>query len=107
MRFPHTITRLRAPLTTDGKGNQIRDWATATSASFAGWIQPVSSDELTLNQERIVSRWRLFAEPSADVISTDRISWGGKTFQVDGEIQAWDAGSGVHHYEGFLRSVSG
>lgn len=107
MRLPHTAVALRAPLISDGKGNSIRDWAHATSTPFAAWIQPVSSDEQMLNQERVVSRWRLFAEPAADVVATDRVVWNGRTFQVDGEVQAWDTGNGVHHWEGFLRLVTG
>jgi head-tail adaptor len=106
VRLPHTVKVLRAPLISDGKGNQIRDWAHASSRTYAAWVQPVSSDEQTLNEQRVVSRWRLFAEPSADIAATDRISWAGKTFQVDGEVQAWDVGY-VHHFEGYLRLVTG
>jgi hypothetical protein len=108
MRFPHVIIRLRAPLITDSKGNQIRDWPNATAVTFAGWVQPVTSDEVTLNQERVVSRWRIFLEPSASILATDRVTWDGKTFQVDGEVQMWDDARGVdHHAEGLLRLVTG
>jgi hypothetical protein len=65
------------------------------------------ADEQTVNQERIVSRWRIFTEPAADILPTDRVTWQGKTFQVDGEIQGWDIGNGVHHHEGYLRLVTG
>lgn len=107
MNFPHTLIIRDAPLVSDGKGNQIRDWANATSVTAQGWIQPLSSDEQVLNQERVVSRWRLFLEPSAVASATSRIVWNGKTFQVDGEVQAWDTGYGVHHHEAFLRLVTG
>jgi hypothetical protein len=107
VKLPHTVAAVRAPLITDGKGNQIRDWAHATSKSYAAWVQPDNSLEQTVNQERIVSRWRIFTEPAADILPTDRVTWQGKTFQVDGEIQGWDIGNGVHHHEGYLRLVTG
>jgi hypothetical protein len=109
MRFPHPFTALRAPLVTDSKGNQIRDWPNAvTVGPWRGWFQPVSSDEITLNEQRVVSRWRLFAEPAATLLSTDRPVWDGKTFQVDGEVQMWDDRRGAHdHSESFLRLVTG
>lgn len=108
MRFPHSVTVIRAPLVADGKGNQRRDWSAATSTTTAAWVQPVSSDEQNLNQERVVARWRIFLPPTADVVATDRIDHSGAVFQVDGEVQTWDAGSGAaHHREALLMRVVG
>lgn len=108
MKFPHLVVTKRAPLVTDSKGNQLRDWVNAaTSRNIPAWVQPLTSAEQTLNQDRVVSRWRIFLDPAADVQATDRVVWNGRTFQVDGEIQAWDNGYGTHHLEGFLRSVTG
>jgi hypothetical protein len=99
---------IRAPLAADGKGNTIRDWANATQTVTPGWVQPVSSDEQNLNQERIVARWRVFLPPTADVVSTDRLGHSNAVFQVDGEVQTWDAGSGTaHHREAYLLRVDG
>lgn len=106
MRLPHTITIKRAPLVSDGKGNMIRDWPNAASTTARAWVQPVSSDEQNLNQDRVVSRWKVFLEPSADMVATDRFVHAGTTFQVDGEVQLWDTGT-AHHYEAFAKKVSG
>lgn len=107
MRLPHRPAVKRAPLVADDRGNQVRDWPNAVTSSMpAAWIQPVSSDELNLNQDRTVSRWQIFLEPAADVLSTDRITWEGDTYQVDGDIQSWDTGQ-PHHQEGFLLLVTG
>lgn len=111
MRFPTTVTVLRAPLTTDGKGNQISDWANATSTTTPAWLQPVESDaasfEKILNQDRIVSRWRLFLPATADVLATDRITYGADTMFVDGEVQTWSNSVAAHHQEAYLRKVTG
>jgi hypothetical protein len=108
VRFPHSVTVIRAPLVADGKGNQRRDWSAATSTTTPAWVQPVSSDEQNLNQERVVSRWRIFLPPTADVTATDRLTHGAVTYQVDGEVQTWDSGSGsAHHREAMLLRVVG
>ena len=108
MNFPHIVVILRAPLVSDGKGNQIRDWANPVGATAAAWVQPQGTTEQALNQDRVVSRWRIFIEPTADIVATDRVSWNGLTFQVDGEIQTWDDPRGnAHHREGLLRRVTG
>ena len=107
MRLPHTVTVLRAPLVTDAKGNKVRDWTTATQTPAAAWVQPLTSDEQTLGQDRVTSRWRIFLDPETVALATDRIVWQGDTYQVDGEIQAWVTQVGVHHYEGYLLRVSG
>ena len=106
--LPHSVTTLRAPLTTDAKGNQIRDWPNATiGGPWAAFVQPAQSSEELINQDRVISRWKLFTAPAADILPTDRVIWSGLTFFVDGEVQAWDVGGGTHHHEGFLRRVVG
>ena len=107
MRFPHSVSVIRAPLVSDGKGGQRRDWPAATSTPTSAWVQPVSSIEDTDGQDRIVARWRIFLPTGADVLSTDRVGFAGDTYFVDGEVQAWDSASGPHHAEAFLRRVSG
>lgn len=107
MRFPHTVSVIRAPLVSDGKGGQRRDWPNATASSSSAWVQPVSSTEDTDGQDRIVARWRIFLPAGSDVLSTDRIGHAGDTYFVDGEVQAWDSAGGPHHAEAFLRRVSG
>ena len=106
MRFPHSVTVIRAPLVTDGKGNTIRDWANAQETVSAAWVQPVASTEQLLNQDRVVSRWRVFLPAVADVVASDRLRYAADTFQVDGEVQTWDNGA-PHHREAFLRKVTG
>lgn len=107
MRFPHTVTRVRPASTVDAKGNTHPDWANATTATTLAWIQPVSSSEQTTNQDRIVARWRLFLPPAADMLATDRITYAGETYFVDGEVQTWDNGNGPHHREAYLRKITG
>ena len=107
MLLPHVVTTLRGPLTADGKGNLIHDWPHAVvGGPWSAFVQPATSTELTLNQDQVVSRWRIYTEAAADIVATDRIVWNGLTFFVDGEIQAWNVGEGVHHKEGLLQRLA-
>lgn len=106
--LPHSVEGLRAPLVTDTKGNQIRDWANAAvRGPWAGWVQPDRTAELSLNQSRVVSRYRIFLEPAASVAATDRVRVNGVVYQVDGDIEPWVTPYGVDHHEGALLKVTG
>lgn len=107
MRLPHVVSVTRAPLVSDGKGGVFPDWPNAvTSSTPAAWVQPVSSDEQSLNEDRVVARWKIFLPPAVDLLPTDRLVWDGETYQVDGEVQLWDVGR-PHHHEAFLLRVIG
>ena len=87
----HTVTVLRATSTEDAYGNQTPSWATATPTTIGGCsVQPVQGDEQTVGRETVVSRWRLFAPPTADVQATDRVIHDADVYEVDGEVQRWD-----------------
>lgn len=100
------VVRLRAPVVADGYGNQRRDWDEATSVIFPATVQPVTSDENNVDQDRTVSRWRCFLPPTADVEVTDRFIWDGVTHEVDGEVEVWKRRGRVHHKEAVLKKVS-
>ena len=93
MKFgPHTVTILRAPQVPGdyGTGTQA-DWPNAVEATVEGCsVQPVSGDEYNVDRDSTLSRWQAWLPPEADVTSTDRITWAGDTYDVDGEVQRWD-----------------
>lgn len=99
------VTRLRAPLVDGPYGNQTRDWANATAVTYAAEVQPVSSTEEVVNQQRTETRWRLFLGPSADLEATDRILWDGDTYEVDGEVERHKRRGALHHLEAVLLRV--
>lgn len=99
------VTRLRAELVEGDYGNETRDWANATSVDYPAEVQPVSSTEDVVNQQRTETRWRVFLPASADLEATDRITWDGDTFEVDGEVERHKARGRLHHVEAVLLRV--
>ena len=86
----HTITVLRAPLVEDDYGNSEPDWSAATSHDVSGCsVQPAQGTEATVGRETIVLRWQVYAPAGTDVTATDRVTYAGETYDVDG-VQAWD-----------------
>lgn len=95
MRLPHTITIQRnTPGAVDDRGVPAQVWATTTTAQ--AWVQPKSVREIQqLSQGGpVVSTHSIYVEPAASVNENDRISYGSKTYQIDGIKD--EAGIGHH-----------
>ena len=101
-----TVTRTRAAQATDAYGNQQPDWNNTISAAYPAAVGPVGTDEQVVDEQRTVSRWRMFLQPDADVIATDRITWDGATYEIDGDVQLWKRGRRAHHKEALLIKVT-
>lgn len=87
----HTVTVVRATTTEDSYGNPVRNWGAASQSAVSGCsVQPVEGDEQTVGRNTVVSRWRLYAPPSTDLLASDRVVYDGDTYEVDGEVQRWD-----------------
>lgn len=110
MLLSDTVTRRRAPLVAGPYGNSQRDWPNATSVTYPAEVQPVSSTEDVVNQQRTVTRWRMFLGPAADLEATDRIEWddgtGVGTYEVDGQVEGWKRRGQPHHLEAVLMRVT-
>lgn len=108
---PETITVIRAPLTANRYGGQIRDWSSATRTDVTGVsIQPTSTTEDIRDREQLVDTYALFTPRGVDIdlLATDRVQWNGLTLQVVGSPNRWPMpGGGVHHVEATLQKVTG
>lgn len=98
------ITRLRAPLTSDGYGNQTRNWATAVATLlYVKWSQKAVS-EVVGDEARTVSRAYVFGNPDLDLESTDRvIGPDGLTYELDGDVMRSYVRGQLHHVRAYLR----
>lgn len=97
MRLIHTITVQRAAAgAVDDRGIPAQTWSTLATAQ--AWVQPKSSREMErLSQGgAVVSTHSIYVEPSSAVTPADRISFDGKTYQIDGIRD--EAGLG-HHFK--------
>ena len=101
------ITRLRAPLVTDGYGNQSRNWASPTSTVFLVHWSSQSVNEVIGDEPRTVSRIKLFGGPDLDLEATDRIVGpDGNTYEVDGEVQRSYVRGSLHHVRAYLKRMA-
>lgn len=85
--FVHTLTRLRAPLVSDGRGGQKRDWPAASSAALPGWqIDAGVTLKDGQNRDGSLIAYTARGPLEADVEGSDRIVYLGKTFEIDGAV---------------------
>jgi len=102
-----TITRLRASQTTDGYGNQGRNWATATSTDFLVKWSHKSVEEVIGDEPRTLTRAYVFGNPDLDLEATDRvIGPDGFTYEVDGEVMRSYVRGQLHHVRAYLRRTA-
>lgn len=106
MRLSDQVTQVRAPLVPDRYGNLRRDWAAATRTVRPADVQPLSTDEVTVDQQRTITRWRMVLHPDRDVEPTDRIEWDGGTYEVDGDVRRWKRRGAVHHLQAVLMRIN-
>lgn len=94
-----TITILRAPLERDGHGNDKRNWSAAAETPVTGCdAQPVGSQETLVNEDQVLLSYKVYAPAGTDVVATDRVSYGGTTYDVFGEPERWRSRSGRLDY---------
>lgn len=109
--FYQTVAVVRAPLTADRYGNQVRDWENATRTTVTGVnVQPATSEEATDDRQVSVSGWEMQTSEGVDLdlLATDRVEYDGMTLEVVGKVGRWPSpwGPGVHHVEARLKEVS-
>jgi hypothetical protein len=114
--FHQTVTRLRAPVTTDRYRNQVRDWSQATRVTFTSVsVQPASraEDNSPGDRDRVTTGWTLQSRPGVDldILPTDRVELAdGTVCEVVGEIARHPDPFGVvpvHHVEAALQRTTG
>lgn len=100
MRFRDTVTVVRAAsMPSPDGGDPIPSWAGATVTDYPGELQPLSSTEEIVAQQRTDSTHRAFLPAGADVKATDRLRHLGIDYEVDGTPEVWRARGRVHHVE--------
>lgn len=110
MRFRDTGTRLRGVTVPGVYGNPASiEWTEATldKLDLPCEMQPESSTEDVVQQERTETGWRLFLPAGADMTAKDRWRFSGVDYEVDGEVEPWRRGGREHHREARLLRVSG
>lgn len=101
--------RLRAPLVAGPYNSPGEpDWdAAVLSDPISCELQPLSSDEVVADAQRVEGRWTLFLGPEVDLLPTDRWVQAGLTYEVDGQPEGWRVRGEAHHQEARLKLVTG
>jgi hypothetical protein len=107
-----TATRLRAGTKAEGYGGSATepDWSDVgrdPDVDLPCLIQPRSSFDVTLDRETTVGQWVGIFGSAADLRSTDRLSWRGRTLTVDGDVAPIVLRGVTHHLEVPLREITG
>jgi len=111
--FDQSVTRLRAGVTTDRGGNEVKDWAHPIRELIRDLsVQPTVQDESTGDDRTtVVTGWHVLSAPGTapDIRADDRIEYDGLTCEVIGEIARWSdpVDGGVHHVEWTMRRATG
>lgn len=99
MNYADKVTRVRAGVTTGPYNSSVRDWENAARLVFPAAVQPLSSSEDVVAQQRTETRWRVFTVPVAGFEATDRVEWDGGTYEVDGDVEVHKRRGVPHHLE--------
>jgi hypothetical protein len=94
-----TIYRLRADVTEDDHGNDVRDWTTPDQKAIRGCaVEPGAPAEYLIGRDASRVQWFVMAPLRADVRGTDRVKWQGVTYEVSGQPAPWPSDSGRLDY---------
>jgi len=101
MIYPHRITLLKAmPIESSIGGTSFRYDANGVYRAF---VQPQRESLSVVNEmggvDMVVN---VYAEPSAPIEATDRMTFDGKTYEFTGSIKQFDR-TGTHHIKSVAR----
>lgn len=113
--FHQSATRVRPGTRTDRGGNQVPDWSPGAVSRLVLdrlSVQPsVQTEQVGDMRTEVVTGWHVLTEPGtdADVLSGDRIEYGGITCEVRGEVARWPdpLDGSVHHVEWQMTRATG
>ena len=104
--YIHTITRYRIEndTTFDIYGNPED---IETELEYKGWVSQIGTTEQSIDRNTTVADFIVYLPGSADVVSTDELSWEDIRMRIVGEPhKAYTPNSGVHHIELTARKVT-
>lgn len=105
-----TVTRIR-PGTTTSRGSTIFSWDSdkISTKNISGCSMQPATTSLTTDGRvlGISDTYTLFAPPDADIQAGDRIQYGTKVYEIDGDVRVQPAAQRLEHIEITLRRYYG
>lgn len=115
--FAQSITRRRAPVTTDAHGNEVRDWTAAVDTVIDGVnVQPNAQNETdTALRTAVTTAWRIQSAPGVDldITADDRVVILDGDVPIEcevvGEVARWPhpVTGRTHHVEFTVERIEG
>lgn len=116
MKRPHSITIVTPSVTTNSRGEEVRDYTVppATTTTHRAWLQQDSAEEaLSDGRDKVGRKWlAMIVSPGLRVTGIERVVWtnsaeGTVVFEVWGPGEPAYTGTRYHHHELTLRRVDG
>lgn len=91
--FTTTVSVKRAALSTSAYGDRVRDWTDpqVVAADVPADVQFEGTTEVTDQRQQVTTLYRCLLPEGTQVASTDRVTWNGADYEVDGEPAAWES----------------
>lgn len=103
--YGDSVDLLQAALVAGYGGQQVRDWANATTTTIAAAVQPRSSVELVDGRQVTTTGLSMHCAVDSGLRAVDRVVWRGTTYEVDGEPLTYSIGGTADHIEVSLQRV--
>lgn len=102
-----TVVRLRGTAGTGGYGDPTIDWSNPDRKIIRScdW-QPEQGQEISLDRDAVVTRWRWFGPINADVTDQDRLEVDGLVYYIEGSVEEWP-GEWLAHKTALCRRSTG
>jgi hypothetical protein len=104
------LIRIRAPVTADRYGGQVRDWSAATRTTLYGRLETEErrAEEHNADRTQLTARGVAFFPAGSDILGTDRLEDGaGVRYEIIGQISTQSTPRGPHHLEVRVTAVTG
>lgn len=98
-----TVAVVRYAAATDEYGNTQP--GAETRVEYPGRLEQLQTDELLMDQDTVITDWRVFLPAGADITPYDRLEARGNLFEVVGLPNEHHTPRGPHHLEVHLRWV--
>ena len=98
-----TAAVVRYAATTDVHGNTVP--GAETRVSYPARFEQLAASEIIRDRDTVITDWRVFFPPDADITAYDRIEGRGHLFEVVGLPNQNQTPRGPHHLEVLARFV--
>lgn len=75
-------------------------------ATYPANVQPLKTTETTGGALILATYYRLFCGPEVAISASSGLSWRGRNFNVQGDVEQWHRNGRLHHQEATLQETA-